>query len=117
MPPKRSDPDRLGRLILKAVRTLPQREQDEVLASLLGGSVRPGPWQARLPIPSPSIEPWGANLVERAPLTQQMDQPLLVRLPTELHGRLREWATANGFSMAAVARGLIERFLDEQGLP
>ena len=51
------------------------------------------------------------------PHGRQMEQPLIVRLPVDLHARLRDWATANGFSMAAIARGLIERFLDEQGAP
>ena len=46
--------------------------------------------------------------------SKQMTAPLLVRLPADLHDRLRRWSTTNGFSMAAVARGLIERFLNEQ---
>jgi len=37
-----------------------------------------------------------------------------VRLPPELHERLRRWSTDAGFSMAGIVRGLIERFLDEQ---
>jgi len=116
VPPKRPNPDRLGRLILKAVRTLPQREQDEVLAALLGRSTTPGPMHPRL-VP-PSSEVFGVPTPDpMVPTARQMDQPLLVRLPAELHGRLREWATAHGFSMAAVARGLIERFLEEQGRP
>ena len=45
---------------------------------------------------------------------KQMTAPLLVRLPADLHDRFRRWTTTNGFSMAAVARGLIERFLDDQ---
>jgi hypothetical protein len=40
---------------------------------------------------------------------------LPVRLPPELHERLRRWSNEHGFSMAAVVRGLVERFLDEQG--
>ena len=45
---------------------------------------------------------------------KQMTAPLLVRLPSDLHDRFRGWCTTNGFSMAAVARGLIERFLNDQ---
>lgn len=37
-----------------------------------------------------------------------------VRLSSELRERLRRWAAEHGFSMAAVVRDLIERFLDEQ---
>ena len=108
MPAKRSDQDRIGRLLLKAVRGLPQREQDEVLACLLGRSTQPGLWGVPPSLMAPPLE------AGQAPPTQQMDQPLLVRLPAELHGRLRSWSTTHGFSMAAVSRGLIERFLEEQ---
>lgn len=41
-------------------------------------------------------------------------QVVPVRLPTELHARLRDWSQANGFSMATIIRGLVTRFLDEQ---
>lgn len=37
-----------------------------------------------------------------------------IRLPAELHGRLRLWCTEHGFSMATVIRGLVGRFLDGQ---
>lgn len=46
---------------------------------------------------------------------QQGTQVVPVRLPVELHARLRQWSTANGFSMATVVRGLVGRFLDGQG--
>ena len=41
-------------------------------------------------------------------------QVVPVRLPAELHGRLRDWCTEHGFSMATVVRGLVARFLDGQ---
>lgn len=44
-------------------------------------------------------------------------QLVTVRLPQDLHGRLRDWCGANGFSMASVIRGLVERFLDAQPPP
>jgi hypothetical protein len=37
-----------------------------------------------------------------------------VRLPAELHSRLRLWCGEHGFSMATVVRGLLARFLDGQ---
>jgi predicted DNA-binding protein len=37
-----------------------------------------------------------------------------VRLPERDHARLKQWCDNNGFPMAAVVRGLIERFLDER---
>lgn len=40
--------------------------------------------------------------------------PVPVRLPGELHARLREWSAEHGFSMATVVRGLVSKFLDGQ---
>lgn len=41
-------------------------------------------------------------------------QMVTLRLPAERHAALRDWCTGHGFSMAAVVRGLVERFLEEQ---
>lgn len=41
-------------------------------------------------------------------------QVVTLRLPQERHAQLREWCTEHGFSMAAVIRGLVERFLEER---
>jgi hypothetical protein len=103
-------------LLLKAIRSLPPEEQDEVLRSIIGQAFSaPGaPAQvhavdvfAQRPdftlTPGPQID-----------TVKQMTAPLLVRLPADLHDRFRRWSTTNGFSMAAVARGLIERFLNDQ---
>ncbi len=112
MPPgsRKPDPDRASRLLIKALTTLPERERDEVLRALLGGSIgrsSAGVELAQAPefMPHTRIGPT---------LMRQSDQPLPVRLPSGLHARLRLWAGEHGFSMAAVVRGLIERFLDEQ---
>jgi hypothetical protein len=37
---------------------------------------------------------------------------LLVRLPSDTHGRLKTWCDVHGHSMNVVVRGLIEHFLD-----
>ncbi len=37
-----------------------------------------------------------------------------VRFPEPLYRRLKEWCAGNGFSMAVVVRGLVERFLEDQ---
>ena len=37
-----------------------------------------------------------------------------VRFPEPQYDRLKQWCTTHGFPMAAVVRGLVERFLDEQ---
>jgi hypothetical protein len=37
-----------------------------------------------------------------------------VRFPEQQYQRLKDWCEANGFPMAVVVRGVVERFLDEQ---
>ena len=102
-------------LLLKAIKSLPQDEQDEVLRSIIGQAFGRGT--------SPTFHgadvfaaPPDVTVVAGPPVdtVKQMTAPLLVRLPADLHDRFRRWSTTNGFSMAAVARGLIERFLDDQ---
>jgi|SRR5689334_12135778 hypothetical protein len=41
-------------------------------------------------------------------------QLVTIRLPTERHAELRDWCSEHGFTMAAVVRGLVERFLEQQ---
>jgi hypothetical protein len=41
-------------------------------------------------------------------------QLVTVRLPQELHGQLRNWCGEHGFTMAAVIRGVVERFVSER---
>lgn len=43
------------------------------------------------------------------------NQLVTIRLPTDQHAHLRTWCTEHGFTMAAVVRGLVERFLEAQG--
>ena len=102
-------PERAAQLLVRAIETLEAEEQRIVLEALLTGSI--GGLAMRPPELVPGQE-FGAM-----PHGRQMEQPLMVRLPVDLHARLRDWAMANGFSMAAIARGLIERFLDERGAP
>jgi hypothetical protein len=52
------------------------------------------------------------ELYGRSPGGSQQVVP--VRLPADLHARLRLWCTDHGFSMATVVRGLVARFLDDQ---
>lgn len=44
-------------------------------------------------------------------------QMVTLRLPATRHAALRAWCAEHGFSMAAVVRGLVERFLEEQAGP
>lgn len=40
-----------------------------------------------------------------------------IRFPPKLYDELKAWCEEHGFPMAAVVRGLVERFLECQGLP
>ena len=108
MPTELEGEDRSTDLLLKAIRSLPEEEQDEVLKGLFRRSLKPAE--------SPVFSSADVTVTSGPPFeaVKQTTQPLLVRLPTDLHDRLRRWATSHGFSMAAIARGLVERFLDEQ---
>jgi hypothetical protein len=96
------DRDRAARLLLKALKTLPERDRDFVLKCFFTGRMGAG---SLIPFADPSVP-------TRA--LRQQEQPLLVRLPVDLHDRFRRWATTHGFTMASVVRGLLERFLDQQ---
>jgi hypothetical protein len=41
-------------------------------------------------------------------------QLVTIRLPADSHAKLRNWCNDHDFTMAAVVRGLVERFLEEQ---
>ena len=68
-----------------------------ILKQLLGGPGTPQPSQF-----FPAGTPGGPQRV------------VPVRFPEPQYDRLKEWCATHGFPMAAVVRGLVERFLDEQ---
>jgi hypothetical protein len=111
--------ERAAKLLLKAVRSLPQREQDQVLVALFRcvpeGTefAPPGTFTRRLPGPSMPADVVFSHGTPPIEMTGPVAM-LPVRLPPELHERLRRWSTEAGFSMASVVRGLTERFLDAQ---
>ena len=98
MTPHEGIPARLARLL----ETLEPAERQEIVAWLLATPRWGGGSSLRREIASwlPSGE--GSQLVT-------------IRLPMEQHERLRTWCGEHNFTMAAVVRGLVERFLDEQG--
>jgi hypothetical protein len=49
-----------------------------------------------------------------APGAARDQQMVPVRFPVEQHAKLREWCGDNGYPMAAVVRGLVDRFLTDQ---
>ena len=101
-------------LLLKAIRSLPQHEQDAVMRSIVGRAFAGGGTHTDRDVFPPQGPDVAVATRPAFDTSKQMTAPLLVRLPADLHDRLRRWSTTNGFSMAAVARGLIERFLNEQ---
>ena len=111
----RPDPDEAAHLLLRALEGLEPGERDTVLKALLTGCLWPSfPSRAAL---GPSggdvaLRPMQVSLGRVA--GGQANQPLVIRLPSDLHARFRKWSTSNGFTMAAVARGLIERFLEDR---
>lgn len=115
----------VSELLVKAVRALPQDEQDAILAGLLsrgtpsraaGLTTGRGPWGPLMPDPSvlpPSLLSGSPRLGERG--SQLRVVP--VRLSMEQHEELKQWCEANDFSMATVIRGLVDRFLASQNRP
>lgn len=108
--------DKLAELL----ETAPPEVRREITAWLLG--------QHRCPAPVTS-EPWVPHFAghlrpgELAHRVRQLaehlpagvdNQVVTLRLPATRHAALRAWCAEHGFSMAAVVRGLVERFLEEQ---
>ena len=106
------DADRAARLLLKALDSLSERDRRFVMRALLSAGISiggAGRLSGSTDVPVGLMDP-GSQIR----MSRQVDQPLLVRLPSDLHARLRSWAMDHGFSMAGIVRGLVERFLDEQ---
>jgi hypothetical protein len=113
----------LTALLLKALRSLSPEEQDKVMSELLSARLDPPPVPVApgFPLPHTALPAPGAHLVAlRETLALETAGPwqtVPVRLPVELHERLKQWCQTNNFTMAVVLRGLAARFLDEFGSP
>jgi hypothetical protein len=113
--------------LARLLETLDPNDRQELVAWLLGGEAGPGvAWpnvsHFGMPVRSRRVEigvgvgeASGLPALLRGVATGEANQLVTVRLPTEQHERLRTWCTEHSFTMAAVIRGLIERFLDQQG--
>jgi hypothetical protein len=121
----------LSRLMVKAIRSLPQEEQDALLEAMLEPRLAPFPEPGAAPVSTwelPGGAP-GTRVYERPPrMTLGVSMPPLgpetggpwqsvpVRLSTDQHERLKQWCQDHGFTMAVVLRGLVARFLDDQAV-
>ncbi|HKT02405.1 MAG TPA: hypothetical protein VJT31_22980 [Rugosimonospora sp.] len=117
MAPQDPVPAKLARLL----ETLDPEDRQEIVAWLL---------TARWPAQQMRLQRWRGDLgvsdrEEVLRLRRQLaswlpaggegNQLVTIRLPAEQHERLRTWCGDHNFTMAAVVRGLIERFLEERG--
>ncbi len=95
--------------LVALLETLPPPQRQELTTWLLG---RPN-----LGIELLSAHPRRLRQAELAvSLPPHEDHQLItIRLPAERHAHLRTWCAEHGFTMAAVVRGLVERFLEQRG--
>lgn len=91
--------------------TLPPVERQEITAWLLDR--KPGDDVAPSWVRVPSDAPEPAQRLTSVLATGEDTQLITIRLPTERHAELRQWCADHGFTMAAVVRGLIDRFVEE----
>jgi hypothetical protein len=92
--------------------TLPAAERQEITA-----------WLFNQRHPAATERAWAAGLRSSQEHASRLTSTLAsgeetqlvgIRLPADRHAQLREWCTGHGFTMAAVVRGLVDRFLDQQ---
>jgi hypothetical protein len=117
--PDRPEPEQL---LAKALESLSSADRERVTAWLLTRITPGGGWLGKperdhlVSVLTPGRrslrELFGVQYGTIA--AGQGNQVVPVRLPTDLHGRLRDWSAEHGFSMATVVRGLVSRFLDGQ---
>jgi hypothetical protein len=96
-------------MLLDLIDTLPVDQRREILVWLLGQS---RPVGAIGLTPSAELRRVLSNFAGTLPAGEE-SQLVTIRLPAERHAELRTWCNEHSFTMAAVVRGLIERFLDE----
>lgn len=113
--------------LLRAIRTLDAADQDAVLALLFGGlldrsAAAPAASDhpdARRRVAAAALghaELLQAGFIRGRPQTPAGPEARVVpiRFPARLHEEFRAWCEEHGFPMAAVVRGLTERFLESQ---
>lgn len=109
-------------LLVQAVNQLAPPDRDKVFAWLLRVGWRHYTPTAAMVSLNPPDEPsallriFQAAKPGSARAGQTAAQQMVpVRFPADQHAQLREWCTQHGFSMATVIRGLVAKFLEDQG--
>jgi hypothetical protein len=100
-----------ARRLIGLLETLPTHERQEITAWLLDGNRRDDPSPTWVEL-STAQRP-GRRLTS-ALAAGEDTQLITIRLPADRHTELRQWCSDHGFTMAAVVRGLVDRFIDEQ---
>jgi hypothetical protein len=102
--------------LITLLETLPPRERQEITAWLLDRKPRDDLSRMWLEVPSTPRQP--AQRLTSVLASGEDTQLITIRLPADRHAELRQWCTDHGFTMAAVVRGLVDRFIEEhQDLP
>jgi hypothetical protein len=92
--------------LVALLETLPPEQRQELTSWLLGTSVGQ--------IGRAWTPPLALHRLASSLPTGEDSQLVTIRLPADRHGALRTWCADHGFTMAAVVRGLVERFLEDQ---
>jgi hypothetical protein len=102
--------------LAELLETLPPAERLELTAWLLQRTDQ----SLSLSIGSPvaPLRRRGGSVFDRELATSlpigEESQLVTIRLPAQRHAQLRAWCSEHDFTMAAVVRGLVERFLEHQ---
>ena len=116
-------------LLLGAIRSLPEQDQDAVLALLLQGLTDSSTWEKALHRSDQQrrvLVALHGNVEFRAGglsgrygdlMPDSAAKVVPIRFPAQIHEQLKAWCEEHNFPMAAVVRGLVERFLDSQEMP
>ncbi|MET7421721.1 hypothetical protein [Dactylosporangium sp. NPDC005555] len=100
--------------LVELLETLPPTTRQEITAWLLDRGT-PAPAGGNLLAASVDLRAGALTTALGGALPAGEESQLVTfRLPTERHAELRAWCAEHGFTMAAVVRGLIERFLEDQ---
>ena len=101
--------------LVELLETLPTTTRQEITAWLLDRGTPPQTTSGNLLAAAVDLRAGALHSALGGALPAGEESQLVTfRLPAERHAELRAWCSEHGFTMAAVVRGLIERFLEDQ---